>query len=124
MAAPEDAPLPQTLRECFADLDQVLGEQERERLRNTGATPADHFGLGLWVRNRYLFREGAVLLDKVRKVDPLLHDDDVSGLILQLYCQHLRGEPLDPASIRVGFRRGLEVSRGASQERAWLELLG
>src|SRR5687768_4516412 len=124
MPTQEEAPPPQTLRECFADLDRVLDQQERERLRTTGVTPEDHFGLGLMVRNRYLSRGDAVLLDKVRKLDPWLHDDDVSSLILQLYCQHLRGETLNPALGRFGFGRSSSAVLEGRAEVAWLDLVG
>ena len=96
----ERTDLPATLEECYAMLDETLSPEDIEFLKN--ATDEDlamqHFGLGLWIRNNWLYPTQS-------KLTQLLFDhgvsdiDSMSSLILRGYVAYLNGQPCSLADL-------------------------
>lgn len=77
------------------ELDERITEQDKRKIlamSKTEFTIGQHFGMGLWIRNRYsgneqLLKEIAAAQDTDCR---LIHRDDVSGFILEKYYDHLK----------------------------------
>ena len=46
---------PQTKEECFALLDAMLSEEDKNELKNCEDTINYHFTLGMWIRNNWIY---------------------------------------------------------------------
>ena len=44
---------PQTKKECFAQLDEMLSETDKQAIREAEDIIEFHFTLGLWIRNNW-----------------------------------------------------------------------
>lgn len=91
--------IPQNLADCYATLDLLLPQADRDSLR---ARPAEdiillHHGLGMWLRNNWGLWVGSRLAQWFWAQEPSLHPDDISHIILLGYHAHLRQQPFDPA---------------------------
>lgn len=90
----ERSDLPETLEDCYAMLDETLSEEDIAFIKNAADDDMAgmHFGLGMWIRNEWLYPTQS-------KLSPLLqenginHIDDASALILEGYRRYLNGEP-------------------------------
>lgn len=98
---------PKTQEEAFAMLDELLTDEEkRDALQiqdDEEFASSQHFGLGLWVRNNWIYGgkvERSVLIGTVVKLEsgetvpeallvgPVA--DDLSSQFVELYHKHLR----------------------------------
>ena len=87
-------PVPNTLEEAFALLNEQLPAAERQRFQNTPEREAvvlAHMGLGMYIRNEW-FRAGRSALPAALQAE---HLDDASAIVLTSYWRHLNAKPLD-----------------------------
>lgn len=85
--------IPADLPDCMRTLDAILSDTTKDQIFNT--TRADfgglaHFSLGLWIRNNWGLWRGSRLQSYFFD-NGIRHPDDMSGLILDCYWQHLHG---------------------------------
>ena len=85
--------MPKTKKECFAQLDEMLSEEEKRDIVKMDMVEL-HFSLGLWVRNNWLYprtdEELDVLLREFGEEPMFCHPDDFSTIILKAYRKHLK----------------------------------
>ena len=90
----ERTDLPETLEECYVMLDEILDPEDIQYLRN--ATDEDlamqHFGLGLWIRNNWLYPTQSKLAELLFE-NGVSDIDSMSSLILRGYVAYLNGQP-------------------------------
>ena len=89
--------IPKDLQDCLLQLDILLSSGLRDTIRQMEEeefNTAAHFGLGMWLRNRWRLW-GNTRLNKYFNGLGLFHPDDISHLILQSYHRYLNGRPLD-----------------------------
>ena len=98
--------IPTNSREAFKILDAMLSVDDIITFSNMTTEEfniAQHFGLGMWIRNNWIYRSGdeseeeCVLLDKCYRMlagtlfkKYYVHPDDVSGYFLERYHRHLK----------------------------------
>ncbi len=111
----EALPIPEDLPACMAALDSMLGDKDKAWLREHDAVEA-HFGLGMWLRNNWgLWGGDSCPLPAYFRAHGIHHPDDMSGLILDCYVQHLNGEDVD-------YERMLGEARRVEEE--WFQEMG
>ena len=89
---------PSSLDEAIA---LIISEFEENDLREWAKAPEAeacfeaHFGLGMWIRNNWVYGEGTVLFDGIRNASSsFIHDDDVSEVIVRALWRVLNGRPM------------------------------
>ena len=84
--------IPKTNRECYALLDEMLSEEEKQAIIK--GIYELHFTLGLWIRNNWIYpqsqEETEKLLKTFSKEPQFYHPDDCSSIILEAYKKHLK----------------------------------
>lgn len=90
---------PKTKEECFALLDAMLSEEDKNELKNCEDTIGYHFSLGMWIRNNWIYpldkvdREAFMKLFVEESENPYVfhffHPDDVSCIIIEKYAKYL-----------------------------------
>ena len=71
----------------------MLPAGDRARIKSGAASPIDmHHGLGMYLRNQWGLWSGSRLADYFHEMG-IHHPDDMSGIILDSYVRHLRGDP-------------------------------
>ena len=66
---------PKTKKECFAQLNEMLSEEDKMAIMQAEDTIEFHFSLGLWIRNNWLYDcspEDAENLYKVFGLDTII----------------------------------------------------
>ncbi|MBR6899941.1 MAG: hypothetical protein IKN29_06585 [Bacteroidales bacterium] len=102
--------IPTDLPDCIRQLDSMLSAEDKAYIRTEGAA-AVHFSLGMWMRNNWGLWRGSQL--QTYFIDNgIQHPDNMSGVILDCYVKHLRGE-------EVNYKRMLRDARRAEEE--WLK---
>ena len=85
---------PKTKKECFAQLDEMLSEADKQAIIEAKDIIEFHFTLGLWIRNNWLYdhsEEELEALSKAFGVDmPFFEADELSAAILEAYKKHLK----------------------------------
>ena len=85
--------IPKTNRECYALLDEMLSEEDKQAIIEKGTIEL-HFTLGLWIRNNWLYPQSQEETEELLKTfsrKPLFyHPDDCSSIILDAYRKHLK----------------------------------
>jgi len=86
--------IPKTNRECYALLDKMLSEEDKQAIVEKGTFEL-HFTLGLWIRNNWLYPQSpenteALLKTFGKKAHFYYHPDDYSSIILEAYLRHLK----------------------------------
>ena len=85
--------IPKTKEECFALLDGMLSDEDKKAIIKEDVFEL-HFGLGLWIRNNWLYpqstEETEALLRTFDKKSLFFHSDDGSSIILEAYQKHLK----------------------------------
>ena len=93
--------IPRTKEECFAMLDEMLSAEEKAQIAEMEDTIDLHFGLGMWIRNNWIYQqEGEAVeallkefVDEEDKDMPLfIHPDDYSSTILDAYQEYLKSK--------------------------------
>ena len=85
---------PETKKECFAQLDEMLSETDKKAIVEAEDLFEFHFTLGLWIRNNWLYDRSEEELESLTKafgIDiPFFAADDLSSEILEAYQKHLK----------------------------------
>jgi len=87
--------IPSNMRECFKQLNSILSEEDKNDLITHGADAA-HFGLGLWIRNNWLYPPQSKLSDYMQSLNTdqwglmICHPDNMSDIIIIRYIRHLK----------------------------------
>ena len=98
------AKIPKTNRECYAMLDEMLSEEEKQYIIEKG-TDELHFTLGLWIRNNWLYPQSPEDTEELIKTfgknaQLYYHPDDFSSIILEAYLRHLKRRMTKLSTIR------------------------
>jgi hypothetical protein len=91
---------PKNLKECIEELDRILSESDKETIRSMDKglfASTQHFGMGVQIRNSWgLWDETSELYKYFHeKLSFAYHADEVSGLILRTFHEHLQGKTID-----------------------------
>ena len=93
--------IPKTKQECFIILDEMLSQEDKKAIVEMEDTIDLHFGLGMWIRNNWIYPQDQKEVEKLlRQFDdeadddmPLfIHPDDYSSMILDAYQEYLKQE--------------------------------
>jgi hypothetical protein len=88
------AKCPKTAAEAFKRLDNRLTLEEKQQIVEAEDMIEFHFGLGLWIRNNWIYtgeQENKDSLAKDLGEDPgLFFGDMASSTILEAYYKHLK----------------------------------
>ena len=89
--------IPQTKNEVFAQLDEMLSEEEKREL--VKRDPIEyHFSLGMWIRNNWIYEqdeEDIKRLAKAFRTEMLFFEaDDLSMKIIEYYQRYLKRKGL------------------------------
>ena len=97
----KDVTIPKTKEECFTILDEMLTEGDKQSIVEMEDTIDMHFGLGMWIRNNWIYPQDQKEVEKLlRQFDdeaeddmPLfIHPDDYSSMILDAYQEYLKSK--------------------------------
>jgi len=85
--------LPATLEECYKMLDEELDSEDIEFIKYSTETDRIdmHFGLGMWIRNEWLYPTQSKLTSLLYE-SGVMHTDDMSAIIIEGYYRYLNGE--------------------------------
>ena len=92
---------PKTAAEAFKRLDKRLTKEERQQIVDSDSMSEYHFGLGMWIRNYWIYtgeKENLESLLKDLGEPEFLIGDMASSVILDAYQKHLN-ESLDNEKI-------------------------
>ncbi|QIX62743.1 hypothetical protein HER32_16810 [Hymenobacter sp. BT18] len=95
--------IPRNLAECFTELDRMLPDSVRYRLKqaNTDSGLGEyHMGLGRWLRNNWGLWGGSRLQTYFEGLG-IHHPDHMSGVILVRYHHYLNGQPTEESTLQV-----------------------
>lgn len=85
---------PTTKEECFAQLNAMLSETDKQDLLRSDDAFEFHFTLGLWIRNNWLYDRSEEEIEQLCKAFdtdlPAFAADDLSSEIIEAYQNHLR----------------------------------
>ena len=93
--------IPKTKEECFAILDEMLNDEDKQSIVEMEDSIELHFSLGLWIRNNWIYPQSQEEVEKLlRQFDdsgdedmPLfIHQDDYSSIILDAYQEYLKSK--------------------------------
>ena len=86
--------IPKTKRACFAQLDEMLSDADKQAITQTTDVFEFHFTLGLWIRNHWIYGqddgEVSALLKAFGEDAIICSADDLSEKIIKEYRMHLR----------------------------------
>ena len=85
--------IPKTKNEAFAQLDEMLSEEDKRNL--VRSDPFEyHFSLGMWIRNNWIYQqeeEDIKRLAKAFRTEMLFFEaDDLSMKIIEYYQRYLK----------------------------------
>lgn len=87
--------IPKNLEECFAALDGMLLDDDREVAMNNPKFPIiAHHSLGRTIRNDWNLWKYSLLSEWFNDLG-IEHADDMSGIILTSYCRYLNDKPIE-----------------------------
>ncbi len=89
---------PKTKQECFDMLDEMLSQEDKDAIAQMEDTIDLHFGLGMWIRNNWIYprtiKTNQALIRQIVDANddmPLfIHPDDYSSVILDAYQEYLK----------------------------------
>ncbi|MBR5656219.1 MAG: hypothetical protein IKW98_05995 [Prevotella sp.] len=88
--------IPKTKEECFATLDEMLSDEDKQAIIEMDDVFKLHFTLGMWIRNNWIYKqsdeESRALIKSLGEEDEeklFYHPDDYSTIILEAYKKHL-----------------------------------
>ena len=91
--------IPKTKEECFAILDEMLSQEEKDEIAEMEDTIELHFGLGMWIRNSWIYPQSSEDVEALLKqfddeadddMPLFVHPDDYSSMILDAYQEYLK----------------------------------
>lgn len=90
---------PENLKECIEILDNTISESDKEKIKKMPMLDfviSQHFGMAMDIRNAWgLWDENSSLFEYFKKHLFYFHPDDISGDILRIFYNHLKGENID-----------------------------
>lgn len=91
-----DEYIPADLEDCFSTLNELLYEDEIEKIRlgSEEDMAIYHFSLGLTLRNNWGLWSGSRLASWFNERG-ITHPDDMSGIILDSYWRFLNDKPIE-----------------------------
>lgn len=84
---------PKTAAEAWKRLDKRLTQEEKKQIVESGSMSDFHFGLGMWIRNYWIYggeKENLMALLKDIGEPEFLIGDMASSSILDAYQKHLK----------------------------------
>ena len=88
-----DIKIPKTKREAYAQLDEILSEEDKNAIMN-GDPFEFHFTLGMWIRNNWIYEQEEAdvkhLAALFSKEPEFYFADELSGDIIKDYKRHLK----------------------------------
>lgn len=85
--------IPKTKREAYAQLDEMLSEDDKSDIMN-GDPFEFHFSLGMWIRNNWIYEQEEAdvkhLVELFSKDPEFYFADELSGDIIKDYKRHLK----------------------------------
>jgi len=85
---------PKTKKEVFAQLDEMLSEEDKKAIVQAKDTIEFHFSLGLWIRNNWIYEqneEDVKCLAKAFRTDYIFFEaDNLSEKIIESYQRYLK----------------------------------
>ena len=94
--APSGVYVPADIEDCFRELDKMLSPRLKAQMKNNpkGDMIQYHLGLGMWMRNNWgLWGDSRLRAYFTRRF--VFEPDNMSGLILDNYWNHLNGKPAE-----------------------------
>jgi hypothetical protein len=93
--------MPSTLHECFTLARQQISEEDLDVFAKSERHDlADfHFGLGMSVRNQWLYPEGSVLGKKFFGIG-IIFPDNMSSIVVYALWLDLNGHEITPSTLR------------------------
>lgn len=83
--------IPQSAREAYAMLDKELSNEDKAALLSAGDTIDFHFGLGMWIRNNWIYPKNGITSEPNGWMkDEICFGDMLSDKIIQGYIRHLK----------------------------------
>jgi hypothetical protein len=116
--AQEQQKIPTTLAEAHAELERGLSPEtlaEIDALPSEAGTARYHMDVGLWMRNRWLWRGS--LLRKQMEESGFTHPDDMSAVILATFWRKRHGQDVRLEELAAAQRKAIEDERRAEEER-------
>ena len=89
-------PKPSSIEDAVSAIRAAFPETELQswaRQTEAEACAQAHFGLGAWIRNNWVYGSGSPLVTKIREAAVLIHDDDISWVIVRGVWRLLNGVP-------------------------------
>lgn len=95
----DKARIPRTKTECFEILDELLSQEDKDAIAQMEDTIDLHFGLGMWIRNNWIYPQSQEDVEKLLKqfddcgdddLPLFMHPDDYSSTILDAYQDYLK----------------------------------
>ena len=95
----DKARIPRTKAECFEILDEMLSQEDKDAIAQMEDTIDLHFGLGMWIRNNWIYPQNQEDVEKLLKqfddsgdddMPLFMHPDDYSSTILDAYQDYLK----------------------------------
>lgn len=88
--------IPVTLREAYENFNKMLSKKNKEYIKTCSEEDFMHMhlGLGLWIRNNWIYPAN----DRIAKVfadKGITDSDDISRYIIRGYNLYLNGQPCD-----------------------------
>lgn len=93
----KDIYIPQNIEDCIIQLDSILDDStkmEIKEMTKSSFSAEAHLGLGLWIRNNWGLWQGGPLASYFNELG-LYHPDEISGIILNCYFNHVKGFDID-----------------------------
>ena len=93
--------IPKTKEECFEILDETLSQEDKQAIAQMEDTIELHFGLGLWIRNNWIYPQSSEDVEALLKqfddeadddMPLFVHPDDYSSMILDAYQEYLKSK--------------------------------
>ena len=83
--------IPKNAREAYAILDKKLSKKEKAALLSSGDSIDFHFGLGMWIRNNWIYpKDGITSEQNGWMKDEICFGDMLSDKIIKGYIRHLK----------------------------------
>ncbi|WP_374363486.1 DUF6794 domain-containing protein [Pseudoduganella danionis] len=83
---------PSSLQEAVLIIQATFPAQELQAWTNLSEDEAlakVHFGLGMWIRNQWVYG-GSPLVTEIHSLAWSIHDDDISSIVLRALWQYLK----------------------------------
>ena len=93
--------IPKTKEECFAFIDEMLSEEDKQSIVEMEDTIDLHFGLGMWIRNNWIYPQSQEDVEKLLKqfddsgdedMPLFIHPDEDSEIIIDAYQEYLKSK--------------------------------